>query len=174
MRGLRALGVEATTYGGLLSSILMNRLPSELRLIISREVGDREWDWSHVMETLRAEIEARERSSGPPPSVKKQTPARIPPTALSLTTGASETQVTCNQHHRSVACQNVTQMEERKGFFVLAAAVSSALDGTISAEIVAHLIVVQFVVEDIIQVYAHHQSHCHHLLDQEHHLQYRE
>jgi hypothetical protein len=35
--GLRALGVTADSYGDLLTSTLMNKLPSEIRLIISRE-----------------------------------------------------------------------------------------------------------------------------------------
>ena len=38
MRGLRALGVPSSSYGGLLSSILISKLPPELCLIISREL----------------------------------------------------------------------------------------------------------------------------------------
>ena len=37
VRGLRSLGVSAESYEGLLSSILMSRLPPELRPIVSRE-----------------------------------------------------------------------------------------------------------------------------------------
>ena len=37
VRGLRALGVPAESYGDLFTSILMNKLPSEIRLIMSRE-----------------------------------------------------------------------------------------------------------------------------------------
>ena len=40
VRGLRALGVDAGSYGQLLSSILMNKLPAEMRLIIICELGD--------------------------------------------------------------------------------------------------------------------------------------
>ena len=38
IRGLRGLGVPSESYGGLLSSILMTKLPPELRLCISREL----------------------------------------------------------------------------------------------------------------------------------------
>ena len=117
VRGLRALGVEASSYGGLLSSILMSRLPSELRLVISRQLGENEWDLTLVMEILRKEIEARERSTGASsPQSKRATSTRIPPTALSLTTGTSVTQacVYCTQPHPSVSCQTVKEPEERK------------------------------------------------------------
>ena len=90
VRGLKALGVSASSYGGLLSPILMSRLSSELRLIISRELTEEEWDIEVVMEILQREIEARERSAGATsPLAKKPTSQRPPPTALSLTTGAS-------------------------------------------------------------------------------------
>ena len=40
IRSLRALGVAADSYGNLLSPILVNKLPNELRLIIGRKIGD--------------------------------------------------------------------------------------------------------------------------------------
>ena len=36
VRGLKALGVSVESYGGLLSSVLLNKLPSEIRLIVNR------------------------------------------------------------------------------------------------------------------------------------------
>ena len=38
VRGLRSLGVASESYGSLLSSVLISKLPQELRLIVSREV----------------------------------------------------------------------------------------------------------------------------------------
>jgi len=60
VRGLRALGVPAESYGGLLTSVLVNKLPSELRLIVSREITTGRWDLDRVMEVLEREVEARE------------------------------------------------------------------------------------------------------------------
>ena len=37
VRGLKPLGVSSESYGNLLSSVLMNKIPQELRLIVSRE-----------------------------------------------------------------------------------------------------------------------------------------
>ena len=117
VRGLRALGVAASSYGGLMSSILMGRLPSELRLIVSRELREDEWDLETMMGVLQREVEARERSVGAASSqTRKGTTTNPPPTALSLTTG-SLTPITCaycGQPHRSNACQTIKSPEERK------------------------------------------------------------
>ena len=50
VRSLKALGVSASSYGRLLSPILMSRLPSDLHLIVSRELSEDEWDVEVVME----------------------------------------------------------------------------------------------------------------------------
>ena len=45
VRGLQALGIESAQYGALLIPIFMEKLPDELRLIVSREhKGDWELD----------------------------------------------------------------------------------------------------------------------------------
>ena len=70
------------------------------------------------MEILQREIEARERSAGATsPLAKKPTSQRPPPTALSLTTGASPTQapcVYCGQAHPTSTCPVVRDTGERK------------------------------------------------------------
>ena len=52
VRGLRSLGVASESYGSLLSSILLTKLPQELRLIISRRVGTGNWELERLMEML--------------------------------------------------------------------------------------------------------------------------
>ena len=64
VRGLKALGVASSTYVGLMSSVLINKLPAELRLIISRELGDGEWEFEALMVLFETELSARERSAG--------------------------------------------------------------------------------------------------------------
>ena len=53
----------------LLSSLFINRLPQELRLIINREVGEAEWHCDQLIGTVKCEISARDvessSSSGP-------------------------------------------------------------------------------------------------------------
>ena len=118
VRGQKALGVSASSYGGLLSPILMSRLPSDLHLIVSRELSKDEWDVEVVMEIFRREIEARECSAGATAAQgKKSTSPRPPPTALSLTAGATPAQPSCmycGQAHTSGACHVVNDPEGRK------------------------------------------------------------
>ncbi len=52
VRGLRALGVASESYGALLSSVLMTKLPNELKLIVSRKVGEDEWELDGLLEAV--------------------------------------------------------------------------------------------------------------------------
>ena len=63
VRGLRALGVDAGSYGQLLLSILMNKLPIEICVIISCELGGDKWNVEEMMTIINHEIEAREQST---------------------------------------------------------------------------------------------------------------
>ena len=60
VRGLRALGIDSELYGQMLSSILMNKLPGEMPLIISRELGGGKWNVEEMMRLINHEIETRE------------------------------------------------------------------------------------------------------------------
>lgn len=70
IRSLNALGVSADTYGGILSPVLIKKLPPELRLIVSREAGE-EWGLASLMKILEKELVARERAA------TKETNSRI-------------------------------------------------------------------------------------------------
>ena len=59
---LKSLGVTSSSYGSLLSSILMKKIPSELCLIISRETVKESWDLDSMMKVFEQELEARERA----------------------------------------------------------------------------------------------------------------
>ena len=64
VRSLTSLGVKAESYGSLLSSVLMTKLPSELRLMASRKFGDNDsWNFDELLKLIEAEVQARERSS---------------------------------------------------------------------------------------------------------------
>ena len=60
IRGLKGLGVASDSYGSLLSSVLLKKLPRELCLIISREVSEDDWTLDKLMEALEEELKARE------------------------------------------------------------------------------------------------------------------
>ena len=59
VRGLRALGIPAESYGSIFTSVLVNKLPQEIRLIVSREMSSEK----RVMAMFEQEIIARERAS---------------------------------------------------------------------------------------------------------------
>ena len=63
VRGLKALGVPSDFYSSLLSSFLMNKVPQEVRLIISREVRGRSWELDPLLAVMLQELEARERAT---------------------------------------------------------------------------------------------------------------
>ena len=74
VRGLYALGIDSAKYGALLIQILMEKLPEELRLIVSREHKDN-WELTSVTQAVKSEVEARERG-GMNTSVAKKSPSR--------------------------------------------------------------------------------------------------
>jgi len=117
VRSLKALGVAAETYGSLLASVLMNKLPGDLRLIIGRKIGEADWQLDTIMTELQQEIEAHERAN--PLAVSNQSnPKRgggkPPPTAATLLLGEKPHCCYCNHSHTPEACDQVRNSEERK------------------------------------------------------------
>ena len=114
--GLQSLGVSSDSYGNLLSSVLVSKLPQDLQLIVSRKIGDEDWNLEALMEVVEQEVKARERTRTEPPSVVKK-PFREQPTAATLLSGSSNSGPTCSycqQAHSSHLCKTVTQVEARK------------------------------------------------------------
>ena len=61
VRALQALGIGSDSYGKLLVSLLMEKLPLSMSLIISRAVDQPEWDLYVLLKAFDFEIEVRER-----------------------------------------------------------------------------------------------------------------
>ena len=79
VRGLKAMGVTAETYGGLLSSVMLSKVPPEIRLIISRAIGDGDRKLDGLMKLLLDELQARERSvAGEFTPVKAREKRKVP------------------------------------------------------------------------------------------------
>ena len=120
VRGLRSLGVSAESYGGLLTSVLVNKLPLEIRLILSRVLTGERWELDRVMKLFEEEVNARERAVMPnSPAVQRRVQSKQS-TAAALVAGSSvslNTGVTCSycgQGHPSVSCNSVTDVPARK------------------------------------------------------------
>ena len=116
VRGLRSLGVAPESYGSLLSSVLMSKLPGEIRLIISRVVGEESWELDKLLETLEQELRARERAAVDTPAPQRKA-VKIPSSAAALLTGGTDGKPSCcycHQPHYSNSCEKVRSLEERK------------------------------------------------------------
>ena len=122
VRSLKSLGVPSDSYGTLLSSIIMNKLPSDLRLVISREVKDEEWQLDRILHVFENELEARERaavrdvaqSTSEVKSFKRDQPRMKPTTTALLTKATGPTCTYCRMNHASNSCTTVTNVAARK------------------------------------------------------------
>lgn len=121
VRGLRALGIPAESYGSLLAPVILSKLPQELRLIVSREVREGRWHLDELMRVIDVEIKARERASNTATSStngsrQPKAPDRGLPTNATLFSSDSLVPKCsyCRQQHSSVSCRTVTDPAERK------------------------------------------------------------
>ena len=112
IRGLRALGVSTTAYGGMFSSVLVNKLPPEIRLIVSREMTGDGWSLDKAMKIIKC---ARERASVP---ATTSNPRRRMPTAATLmanSTGSAGEGDVCvyrGRGHSSSSCTNIVEVNK--------------------------------------------------------------
>ena len=113
---LKSLGVKAESYGSLLSSVLMTKLPSELRLMASRKFGDSySWSFDELLKLIEAEVQARERSSARS-SQSERRPKDLPTGATLFTFKWSFQCCFCKGRHHIAICSAVTRpkIEEPK------------------------------------------------------------
>lgn len=124
LRGLQNLGVNSQQYGPLLIPILLNKLPQDLRLLISRQFeGHEGWELDDLLKVLNAEVEARERcnslsssnttQAAHKPEKKPSTYSKPPMSAALLSPGTPKVNcVYCQKDHKEVDCP--ISIEERK------------------------------------------------------------
>ena len=107
-RGLKSLGVSAESY------ILLNKLPQELRLIVSRQVNEEEWNLDGLLNMVEKEISTRERASSSGQTPRKSTRDLLTGITLVSSTSTSPKSSYCRQSHTSNSCRSVVDMAERK------------------------------------------------------------
>ena len=91
IRSLKALGVERDSYGITLTSVLLTKLPPEIRLMVTRKASGEDFDLESL--TLQAgfeeELVARQCSCDPAQNNRRpQDKPWPPPTATILLSGA--------------------------------------------------------------------------------------
>ena len=60
IRALDSAGVSSTYFGPLLIPIVLEKLPSVVRLQISRKLGTENWNIAEFMDSINDEVSARE------------------------------------------------------------------------------------------------------------------
>ena len=87
VRSLSAMNVQEDSYGTLLCPVLINKIPPELQLILSRKVSEEDWNLQTLMAAIEEEVIARERlgQSQPKAPVHKGH-NKPPPTAVTFVT----------------------------------------------------------------------------------------
>ena len=116
VRNLKSLKVETSTYGCLLIPILNERIPDELRVIISRKFGSNVWTLDTMLAYLNEELQANERCV----SLKRlrvsddEEEGSKQYTASQLYAGTNNGKlrcVYCFQDHPASKCRTVTNVE---------------------------------------------------------------
>ena len=112
---MRSLQSPSSSFGAMLASVIMNKQPHELRLAVSKEITDGEWNLEQVMTIVEKEIDARERAAANAKPVQKGAGRGHPPTASALLSSSSSPSCSfCGQSHFSVNCETVSDVGERK------------------------------------------------------------
>ncbi len=119
VRALKALGITSEAYWTQLSSVLMNKLPSEFRLVVSEHIVGDNWELDPLMQLIEKEIEARERvvMSAVPQPQSRASRRSVPPSAATLMAGGQGVNCCyCKQSHSASTCPTVTDPKLRKQF----------------------------------------------------------
>ena len=132
MRSLASLNVKEEMYGSLLFPALINKIPSNVQLIVCRKVSKADCELKTLMFTTEEEIIARERLGTSRPPCNPANKPLLTPTTLVVKESSTVTPLCCycNQQHHMTDCTVVTQVDECKLLLV-----SHACEEDISVEI---------------------------------------
>ena len=122
IRSLKSLGVEATTYGAMLSSVLLAKLPPDLRLLVSRKVSSsEEINIEDLLRLFEEELIARERAANPSQahtqgrrSQDRGRQSAVLSGAQAQESGTGVSCCYCQQQHLSKNCTTVPNVSDRR------------------------------------------------------------
>ena len=124
VRNLHSLSIEPATYGCFLVPILTQKLPEELKMIMSRNFKDAIWDLTGMMKVFKEELQAKERcgASNTGRKSKRDEFSEDLFSTANLFSGGQQTPaaprkgcVYCQkQNHPSSQCRTVTSIKARK------------------------------------------------------------
>ena len=117
-RNLKSLGVVTVILESMLVTILMEKIPDELRLIITRRFATDSWEIKKVLHNFYEELSAREKCYFK--ATKMDKPETFLSTAASLhTSGKIICCVFCDQKYPSSKCTVFTDIKNMKSILVI-------------------------------------------------------
>ena len=124
VQSLKSLGVHSENYGSMLLPVILAKLPSDLRLIISRtyDTAEAEWKIEELLVKFRSEVQARERCEyvSMDHTEKKKSNDGLP-TAAALAAHLREEPFCdfCKKtNHMPQNCKTVTKPEARRSILL--------------------------------------------------------
>ena len=119
MRNLRSLDVDISTYGVLLVPLVTEKLPNYLRLLMARKFKNDKWEIKEMLEILKEELVAKERSIAVGSSFYDSCDKEHSTSALHQHTKkfTKKPCVFCNKNnHNSNRCLKISEPSARKTF----------------------------------------------------------
>nr|XP_034312872.1 uncharacterized protein LOC117684486 [Crassostrea gigas] len=122
IRGLESLGTEETTYGTILTPMIYNKLPADIRKNITRDKGDDNWDLNSLRRAKKKELCVQDAGNASNTRSNQESQEFIP--TANFVTGANHKKTIkqgttvkqclfCNGKHSPTACHVITDYEER-------------------------------------------------------------
>ena len=117
VHSLHSVGVKSEHYGTLLIPIILEKVPDEIKLEISRQLGRNNWKIEDFMNVVKNEITAREscdfvRNQKKIPEKFEKDAHR--PTEVLLAGNKILVCAFCKQNHKSDKCTVITGVDRRK------------------------------------------------------------
>ena len=105
-----------STLGTMLITIILDKIPEELRLLIARKFNDDEWEIRELLNEFKKELSVREKCDiKPQQNPTEKSKIQQQPSAMGLHSGSSKISCAfCKGNHYSDKCNAVTDIFSRK------------------------------------------------------------
>ena len=72
IRNLKSLGITSESFGPMLIPCILQKLPEEIRLVVTKNISGNRWDFDEVLKLFNNELTAREKCNFISDTVKKR------------------------------------------------------------------------------------------------------
>ena len=105
-----------STLGTMLITVIVEKIPEELRLLITRKFSNAEWDVRELLDEFKNELSVREKCDiKPQQNLTEKSKSHSQPSAMGLHSGFSKISCAfCKGNHYSDKCETITDICSRK------------------------------------------------------------